>query len=705
MSKIENRPTQCRILGDHPLTWLVYFCLIGLLTGFYFGSLGELPLDIDDGGALRDNEAISEDFTVIFSGGRHHPSGRPLGHLVRWVVYLICGNDVPIFHLFSVSVHATVAFLLALLVRKMGVSLGGSLLGGLLFLVNIAHFKAVHHIAALEYLLSGFFTIMAMFAFLRFLSSRLSVWLWIFYLLVVGGILTHVATIAVLPFSFYWAYRKGSSLRACLRYFVPLLALLAAIGGLILWKLALAGGSTTGRTVAYLRTGDFGDIVGSAMIMLIWFLSQLFIVAHTLPVLLWEIYSWELYCGGVILAAGIILIYRKIPVLSYCAVWILFSLLPFSLQPEQIITDIPGPSRYLYLASAGSSVALAWAIYRLSLVKLGGCPVALMVTVILLVSSYVGLKKLENLSFYTSSRTYAVEGQMEKAAALLKRAIKNGSDVIPLEDAFTRYFLALLSFDDETEAKLDEALRQSPNSPALNTFKRVIESMNSDATELTAPEIELRKRGYHELTAAAYKNLALGYLTQKDIPRAVQAFRRSLEYVYRMKSLFLLARSLAQMEDGTAKALQIYRYMLDMDLPDGSGDDYAQIGMDLQRQGQVADAIRAYRRALEVDENHLIARVNLGWNLYLQGEIDAAIAEQLKVLERQAHSVAQFNLGLAYLVKGDIEKAQSTYAEGIAKYGATEAEQIGAVEDLKALITQGTRVAEAREILKTYWNE
>ncbi len=203
--------------------------------------------------------------------------------------------------------------------------------------------------------------------------------------------------------------------------------------------------------------------------------------------------------------------------------------------------------------------------------------------------------------------------------------------------------------------------------------------------------------------STTYFNLGRGAYIRGEHRRAVLACRMSLEFVDRLKPRSLLARSLAQIEGKKEEALQVYRYMLDTDLPEGSADIFAQIGIALQDQGEKTDAIRAYRRALEFDESNLVARVNLGWSLFEQGDIEAAIAEQLKVLERQAHSAAQFNLGLFYLVQGRAEAAEAAYARGVAQFGREEAVKIGAVADLRQ-VQKTLRHPVAQRLLDRYWH-
>ena len=153
-------------------------------------------------------------------------------------------------------------------------------------------------------------------------------------------------------------------------------------------------------------------------------------------------------------------------------------------------------------------------------------------------------------------------------------------------------------------------------------------------------------------------------------------------------------------------AIQAYRQAIQYQAinPTVLSSIYTQIGLVQYDQGTVKDSINSYLEALEEDEDNVTARVNLGWCYYIQGELEEAIKEFRQVLNRQPNIAAQFNMGLAYLHKGDIEVARIIYAQGVEIYGATNAEKIGVVEDLKRLIAQGIQEDEAQKILHAYWN-
>ena len=114
----------------------------------------------------------------------------------------------------------------------------------------------------------------------------------------------------------------------------------------------------------------------------------------------------------------------------------------------------------------------------------------------------------------------------------------------------------------------------------------------------------------------------------------------------------------------------LYKRILRSDFQGVSSAAYTKMGLDFWRAGELDGSIRAYRKALEEDT---------------------------------ANSRARFNLGLAYLAKGEVEEAERAYAAAMGKFGRAGEEGDDAAEDLHSLISRGIQVEAARNILETYW--
>jgi deoxyxylulose-5-phosphate synthase len=80
-----------------------------------------------------------------------------------------------------------------------------------------------------------------------------------------------------------------------------------------------------------------------------------------------------------------------------------------------------------------------------------------------------------------------------------------------------------------------------------------------------------------------------------------------------------------------------------------------------------------------------------------------ALGHYLTALEHQPNATAQFNLGLAHMALGDFAAARQVYAQGIERFGAEEAQKVGAVSDLRALLAQSSSAVEIRQLLNEFW--
>ena len=162
-----------RILGNRRLLWPGYVVVMCLVSAVCFGSLkDDLLLDGHDLDTFQDNVAIGEDFSFFFSSEKQQPTGRPVADLVKYIAYEIWGNDPGSFHLLVIAVHTLAALLLASLSLRLGMGLRLSLAGGLLFLVNVAHFQPLHWISAFDYPLALALGLGSVSCYLRYISTQ-----------------------------------------------------------------------------------------------------------------------------------------------------------------------------------------------------------------------------------------------------------------------------------------------------------------------------------------------------------------------------------------------------------------------------------------------------------------------------------------------------------------------------------------------------
>ena len=593
------------------MLWPGYILLICLLSALCFGSLKDHLLDVHDHETFHDNIAMGEDFSFFFSPEKQQPTGRPAADLVKYFAYKMGGNDPGFFHLLVVAVHTVAALLLASLSWRLGMGLRLSLVGGLLFLFNVAHFQAVHHISALDYPLALVLGLGALHCYLTWMSTRRWRWLLAFYLGSVISISALAVMVFLWPFCLYLSWSRGQELKTAVRPLLPLLALMAM--ELFLIVAITPGETNAGRAIGLYLEKDAADHISSMGKVLLWFSSRLVTTAHWLLVPLYELQPWELYAGaGVLTGLAVVMRWKGSPG-SLWSVWVLLSLLPFLplTGTEGILHRPSGPSRYLYLATAGTSLLLAWCIEQAgSRLRSGGRYLYAAILAGILLSSYSSLKQAEALSLYSSGRNYIARGDIDRGVEQLKRAIRRGRRTIDLEDTYER--ICYLGMGERgSEAILEEALAEFPDDPRLNTYKLALDSMKPDSV------VSRRARAQLEAFKTADPPVSIVSVSGKRIvleDPEIQAVRRGIAAFYHNSGI----------QFGTAAGL-----------PEGVavefGDRRGQSGgltlEDLDR------AILAYRRALEFDPDRMVTAGNLIAALAAAGRLTEAVNAALQAAE------------------------------------------------------------------------
>ena len=732
------------------LIWPGYICLVGLLSALYFGSLKSHLLSMDDHDAFQDNIAIGEDLTYFFSSQKQQPSGRPLAELVKFGAYLVWGNDPGYFHLLVVACHALVAILVARLAWRMGSGLGPSLVGGLLFLVNVAHFQAVHWIQAIEYPLALIWGLASLLFYLRYLSTWENRWLWGFYGSLLISILALSAMAFLWPFCLYWSWLQRYDLKTTLRHLLPLLFL-------VVLELAFIVAITprensTWRALGLYAENDLFIYLFGMVRLLLWMLSRLLTTAHWLPVRLYDQQPWELYAGVAVLAAMALLVYRKGIPQAPCSVWILLSVLPFLPLTDLIVLGRPeGPSRYLYPATVGSSLLLAWGLEAVRLrLRPWGRYFHPGIAGAIFISSYFSLKEAEAPSLYSQGRNYIARGDIETGVAQLKRAIAQGPNRIDLYDAYVRLCMQTLGTGEE-EPILKAALSAFPEGPNLHIYKLVVDSMNPDSTiqhqtrkkldafKTSASQVRVEvetgnwlrfknKQGVKQARlelARAYQNTGWKLEKRGKLEEAILAYRHALEFSPREKTYVTLAAVLDRAgfkEEAALIAFEaVKRYpqassglqIAASNVLLASGKLSEAIAMCHKAMGkeplpkQVQAVFTLYQKILNGDFQGVnsTAYTQMGLDFWRRGKFDESKRAYRKALEEdEANSRAWFNLGLVCLTKGEVEEAERAYASAVERFGRGGAERAEAEEALRSLLDHGIQVEATRKILETYWS-
>jgi len=130
------------------------------------------------GGALWDDEAhltrldlqsLTGLWRIWFSLGATQQY-YPVTHSVFWLLNQIAGADTLGYHLLNITLHATSAFLVVLILRRLAVP--GAMLAGVIFALHPVHVESVAWITELKNTISGVCYLGAMLLYLDFDKSR-----------------------------------------------------------------------------------------------------------------------------------------------------------------------------------------------------------------------------------------------------------------------------------------------------------------------------------------------------------------------------------------------------------------------------------------------------------------------------------------------------------------------------------------------------
>jgi hypothetical protein len=523
--------------------WIGFLAFVGIVCWIVFGNLVNHPLDIHDADLFEDNISISEDFSHFFSPDKKVAGGRPLTELVRWAAYLAFGNDPKWFHLLGVFFHACSSILVAIFLQRLGATLSLSFITGSLFLVNVTHFQAVHWITGLDYPLALTIGLASLIFYASYqVSGGRHDWLR-FAVGLTTATFAQPAIAVLLLFCFFWSWQKGARMSATLRSLFPVGVLLLA-ANLLVVKMTFRG-FTTWLAIESNATKGIIDILLSAGHLLLWFLSRLATTAHWLPFPIFEHRTWEFVVGGIILTGLLLCIRMRGSLLALWAIWILLCIGPFILLTTDVVFTyghlLTGGSRFLYFASVGSSAFLAWVVQRAAgrlAARFSITPRALEVcfTAILLASSFLALRKVEAISFYSAGRNYIARGEVARGDRELRRAIRKGGDAIPLKEAYVALIQVTMMQAGKIHELVSEARAALPESAELRIFELVVESLEASSNNSLQAKATLDQFRGHEdlrvpnLIAQTYHNRALGYLRSGEPERAVSALDRSLEF-------------------------------------------------------------------------------------------------------------------------------------------------------------------------------
>jgi tetratricopeptide (TPR) repeat protein len=654
--------------------WLCYATVVAALTWLSFGSLRFHQLDTHDAESFADHLRIEQDGSYFFSADKQQATGRLFADAVKYATFLIFGNDPAVFHLLVVALHMLASLLLALLVRRMGFAVEWAFSTGLFFLLNVAHFQAIHHISALDYPLA----VACACAALICIEAKSRWRLLYFFALMVLAIQAHpsLATLWLLPL--YRQWRAGVDRAVLYRFAATAVPIALAVVASVL--LASRQTSTWHAVDEYAVHSPASIVLGQVRVLFL-LSSRLLSTAHWLPLPIHSQALWELGLGIGVVTVLLYLLYRRQAPLDWAALWVLVGLFPYLLLTATTIDGLPaGPSRYLYIASAGSSLLLA-ALWHYGYQRQRYLAFALLLVII--ASSYVNLRKVEAISHYTSARSYSARLELDNALEQYEHALDKAADVLPLEDLYPRYLIMLMGSARDFIPVLTVARARFPDNPDIELCELAERATAADSTARTLAMQQVEKKvrllsHASNLSARVFHNMGLGFLKKGDELRATYAFEQGLSLEpQRAKTLKWLglthARRAAKLrQEGASEGLQEaieahlqkategYKKSLELH-PDP--DLFYSLGRIYEQRGLLDSAQNSYRACLLRQPDHERSLRQVAQIYQARGQRSQAIVTWERLLVLRADPDAFFALGNLYFKSGDMERAAQSYRE------------------------------------------
>ena len=650
-------------------TYIAYVSLVLLLGLVTFGSLYEHQFwdGWDDWDIMADTAAMAEDVSYLFSSDKITPV-RPPRDLVVLLGYLLWEDNLAGYHMLQVGLHLAASLLLAYTFRRLGIDLELSLISAFLFLVNVAHFRAVHWIVCISYILALIFGLIVLICYRRFLNTGRKRWMIAATSALAISVFSHPSAVSIVLFCIYLTWRINGSVLRTVFLAWPLL-----VSALVFGALTDLASPNSLQSEGILTSLEIVRLPKN----LLWYMGRLVTSAHWLTSAtasnqqnLWEMGVGLLACIGIF-----ILYRRRIFPAADWAIWSLLTVLPFINNPLDRLAF--GPSRQLYFASAGSSLILAWGIRSIvdrqkTWVNLSFRRIIFSVLLILLtVSSFLSLRSAEALSIYLAGRGYAFRSNFKMATQLFERAHAHAPRLVP-SDIYFRLSTAGFSSGKSYEHILEEALVRDPPSPLIHMLLGVSAFLQKDPEVRRQGEERIRKAfeiaGDTEWlrwnTALAYQNLATYYHQSKRYQEAVNLYARALKMRPNYPAaLFNLGNALYA-QGKIPEAIQTMQQAVQINPTNLRF--LRHLSTMFTEQNRFEEAVEVYRRALRIDPDNADLHLKSGILYTSEGRyVESALSFERAVALSPERVETHLKLAQAYEKSGRIEEAVREYRRAL----------------------------------------
>ena len=575
-------------------------------------------------------------------------------HPLTWLSHML---DVQLFglrpgahHLINVLFHAINTILLFLILSQMTGARWRSAFVAALFAVHPLHVESVAWVAERKDVLSCFFGLMTLWAYVRY-SERPGVprYMWVVLLLALS--LLSKPMLVTMPFLLllldYWPLGRMSgrfqpvSKLSPARPPVPLVWLL--VEKIPLFALCAVSSILTvaaqkrSEAMAGLSLG-LGLRLANAVVSYVRYLGKTFC-----PVSLSIFYpypgaaipAWQVAGAFLLLlliTAFVLLRLRRFPWLAVGWFWFVGTLVPVI-----GLVQVGAPSiaaRYTYIPLIGIFVMVAWGIPEL--LKSWSVRLRALWAASALVIIVLTFLTWRQIGFWKTHET------------LFSHALSVTTDNCVAHDSLADY---LIRRDDLDGASfhLRETLRLCPKNEVAWYNLGVWHRKRGELPEAVSPLREaLRLKPSY---ANAWTNLGAVYLALGRFPEAVDAFHEAARLAPKDAMVWFNLGSFYGKTGQSAEAIEAYNEAVRLK------PDYAaawnNLGIAYQSSGRISEAVTAFRQAAQVRSDDPVAWYNLGIIYTKAGEFAEAVeAFREAVRVKPDHAASWHRLGMAYLALG-----------------------------------------------------
>jgi tetratricopeptide (TPR) repeat protein len=651
-----------RTIHDRRLTLWLCLALAAALFAVYAPVASHEFLDWDDGAYVKNNPHVYHGLTAAGLGwalSTHHMGNwHPLTWLSHMLDCELFGLDAGAHHLVNVALHAAVAIVLLLALRRMTGRVWPAACVAALFALHPLRVESVAWASERKDVLAALFWMLALLAYAAY-AERGGLGRYLGVLAAMAAGLMAKAMLVTLPFALLlldvWPldrFRERGARRRLLLEKLPLVA--------------LAGVASGAAMLAQRSTGALGslEVLGLGARLQNALLSYALYLRDTFwPVGLAYFYPHPALAGegapsaAALLVAALVLSLvtlltvgsvRRRPWLAVGWLWYLGTLVPVI---GLVQLGMQGRAdRYTYIPSVGLALAVVWGVAELASGS-GRHRRALAVAGVLAVVGCLAGTAYQ-LKFWKdnralSERALAVTADNHRAHDLLgvalerqgdsRRAVEQFRIALGIQPQCSGCLLNLatslgkLGYGEEAQAMFTEALRVKPKSSGPRSHNG-LGALLLRQGELAAAQSHLERAVELEPTfAEAHNNLGVVYEAQGRLDEARARFEWALaiapDYALARQNLGGVLKSQGHLE---AAAEQLRRAI---ELEPDMLEAHFKLAVVDGTLGALAEAVTGFERVLRLDPEFAEAHYNLGIVLSATGDTERSVAHLRRALE------------------------------------------------------------------------